>query len=500
MIEADAIYRELYPQLFNGTGLKQPIMGQTLNEVLLRPIRSDIAPHEVDLTTKIGPVTLNIPLISAAMDTVTGPDMAKVLSEVGGCGIIYRTKKPEQQLEWIKESLEYKPCLISKPECLRPEDPIEDAKDILDMHKFSTIPITTRTGALEGVLFTSDVFFRVKGRMLEPVSNWMKPFSELKTESARSSFKKIKDRLLNEQECSVLPIVSSKRKLRGIYFMKDFFHINLCLHKRKPLVGMAVGVHESDLDRAKEALKLGIGIIVIDSSHGNCSPVIEQTKKIVKLVKGQAAVIAGNVADVDGYLRLAEAGADGVKVGIGSGSSCTTSQGTGVGFPMFTLIKELYYTRQRLKKEKINAPVIIPDGGINGPGELTVSLGAGGHLCMAGKWLVAADESHSAKTREGIRGYVYYRGMASKASIDQRLSDRYGKQKKAPEGIEGLVRHRGPLKSWIGKDMELVQGGLAHVGARNIKELHKVSQNPIIFSQFSSAGQEQIATRLIEES
>ncbi len=487
------IYQGLYPGRFNGSAPTEPIVGYTLREVRINPVHSNVEPHEVDLTTSIGPVKLNLPLLSAAMDTVTGPDMAKAMFEIGGCGIIYRTKKPEQQLEWLKQSLRHRPCLVSEPKCLFPTDAVEDAKDILDQFDFSTIPVVTkRGGLLEGILFTRDVFFKVKGRMAEPVSNWMTPFKELKTESARASFRKIRDRLLNEQECSVLPIISSRRKLKGIYFMKDFFQVNPVLHNRKPLVGMAIGMHESDLDRVKEGIKLGVGIVVIDSSHGNCRAVIEQTEKVVKIAKGKAAVIAGNVADIGGYLNLAAVGVDGVKCGIGSGSICTTSQVTGAGVPMFTLIRELAFARQKLLTDKKNAPVIIPDGGINGPGDMVVALAAGGDVCMAGEWLVAAQESRSAMEKGVVDSMVFYRGMASKSAIAERLSERYGRQKKAPEGIETKVPFRGPLKTWIGKDFELVQGGFAHAGAKNIKELHRFGNLPMAFRGFTAAGQRQI--------
>jgi IMP dehydrogenase len=239
-----------------------------------------------------------------------------------------------------------------------------------------------------------------------------------------------------------------------------------------------------------------VGIIVIDSSHGNCPAVIDQTKKIVKIAGGRAAVIAGNIADVDGYYRLALAGVDGVKCGIGSGSICTTSQVTGAGVPMFTLIRELSFAREKMIKAGRPAPAIIPDGGVNGPGEMVIALAAGGDACMAGKWLVAAKESLSCQERGVQNGLVYYRGMASREAIEKRVSDRYGKQKRAAEGVAGGVEDRGPLKTWIGHDLELVQGGFAHAGAKNMEALHVYGNEPISFVRFTSFGQNQIDTRV----
>lgn len=492
-INIEEIYREMYPFYWRNGG-NMPVSGFALNEIRLRPVYSDILPQEVDLTTVIGPVKLPLPILSAAMDTVSGPDLGKVLSEVGACGIIYRHKKPEVQMRWLEEVLKHKFCLVSKPKSLHPDEPLEYAQDILKEYNFSTIPVVLDDNTLVGVLFTKDIAF--KGHLGDPVSKWMKPYDELKIESVGAPFIKIRDRLLNEQECSVLPIVDEDRKFKGIYFMKDFFQVNPSTHFGRPLAGIAVGVNASDLDRVNIALELGAGIIVIDSSHGNCRAVIEQAEKIVNLAKDRAAVIAGNVADIDGYYRLARVGVDGVKCGIGSGSICTTSQVTGAGVPMFTLIREILFIKNKLKAMGHNAPAIIPDGGINGPGEMVVALAAGGDACMAGKWLVAAQESLSYKEKGCSNGYIYYRGMASKESIEKRLSDRYGKQKKAPEGVSGGVRYRGPLKSWIGDDIELISGGFAHAGSKNIEAIHKFGSHPMSFLRFTGAGEKQINTRV----
>lgn len=493
-VDSMKLYKQIYPNCFQGPFFIPPTT-YALNEVKLRPCYSNVVPHEVDLSCEMGPIKMKIPLFSAAMDTVSEDKMAKALSDMGGCAVIWRTRKEEDQLKWLAKALNSQSCLITNPKCLYSEDAIEDAREILDVHGFSTIPVVTRNNILKGILFTRDIAF--KKHLGEPVKKWMMPISKLKIERVGTSFEKIKNRLLNEQECSVLPVLNEKNKLVGMYFMKDFVQINPATHNGKPLVGMAVSIHESDLDRVREGLRLGVGAIAIDSSHGNCLAVIKQTEKIVKITDGRAAIIAGNVASIDGYLRLAQAGADIVKAGIGSGSICTTSNTTGAGVGMFSLGRELSIAREVLLKKGKRAPFIMLDGSINGPSDFVLALATGAHSVMAGKWLVAASESASFQKYGAPNNLVYYRGMASKAAIKARSSVRYGKQKRAAEGVEGYVEHRGPLKRWIDKDMELIKGGFAHVNAKNIEELHAYCSQPMVFSLFTSLGQTQNETRVI---
>lgn len=485
----EGVYQEMYPDVCGkAREFMQPPTGYTLKEIRLRPIFSDVNINAVDLSTQIGPVKLNLPLLSAAMDTVSGPDLGKALALLGGCAVIYRHKKAAIQLGWIKEVLNSKLGIVENPECLRPESPLEDASDILRSMGFSTIPVITEGGYLAGVLFTNPISF--KDRIRDPISAWMTPAADLKQVDVSTSFSVIYDRLMNEQQCSVLPVLDNG-KLRGLYFMKDLFAANPALHNGKPLVGMAVGIGEEDLDRVRQALELGVGLIVVDSSHGNCQAVIEQSRLIVKMAKDRAAIVAGNVASIDGYYRLAEVGVDAVKCGIGSGSICTTSNVTGAGVPMFMLIRELDFIRRKMTAAKMHVPAIIPDGGIDGPGAMVVALAAGGHACMSGKWLVAAEESISFK-ENNIRGdMVYYRGMASEGAIKSRSSNRYDKSKTAAEGIEGFVSLRGPLRKFLSKDMELVRGGFAHAGASNLRKLHEFGQWPFAFTAFTAVGQDQ---------
>jgi len=486
-------YHELYPESLTAPGFVAPKAGYTLNEIRLRPVHSNVFFSKVNLSVHIGPVEMKTALLSASMDTVTGPDMLAGMHEIGGAGILTYHKKPEVQLQWLKQALKHKACLVANPKTVTPDGILEDAQDILKEFDFSTIPVVSGDGVLHGVVFTDTIAF--KGHEHESIRDWMTPFEELKYEKEGVDFCHIKDRLLNEQECNTLPVVDEDRRLKGVYFMKDFLNANPSYYNNKPLVGLAVGVSQDDLSRVESAVELGAGIIVIDSSHGNSTAVIEQARKVVELVNGRAAVIAGNIADLDGYGRLAEVGVDAVKCGIGSGSICTTSQVTGAGFPLFTLIRELAYLRKKMQANGMSTPAIVADGGVNGPADMAVSIAAGADACMAGKWMVAATESKSYVERGDKNGYILYRGMASKGAIDQRSTvARYG-GKRAPEGEEIWVEKRGSLKNWFGIDKELVQGGFAHCGASSITEMHRFGDNPRNFGLFSAAGQMQNVVR-----
>ena len=498
MVNVDELLQKMYPDYFNSF-FPQPIPSLSLDDVIATPIHSTVAPRTANLTTNIGPITLNLPILSAAMSAVSGPSLGKVMSEVGGCSILYRTEEPEEQLEWIEEVTNHDWCLVKDPITLKPDQKIKHAKPILQDKKFSTIPVVDDEGKLVGILFTRGIAFDF--HMEEDVSAWMKPFKQLKTAMRGTLFGSIKKRLITKlRQDSVLPVVDENQKLMGIYFMKDFLHANPSSFHKKPLIGMAIGVDEADLDRVREALKLKIGIIVIDSSHGACPPVIEQARRVKKIIGNSSALIAGNVADIGGYQDLALAGVDAVKAGIGSGAICTTSGVTGVGKGMFTLLRELRFMQKTMKSKGLTAPPIIADGGINNSGQMVKALMAGADLLMTGEWSVAASESISSIKHEAVEGdWVPYWGMASNRAIRSRTADRYGKQKTAAEGVEGLVKCKGHLKKWVGKETELIQAGFSHIGANNIQEAQKIGDKPTAFYVITAAGQTQNSARVKQE-
>ena len=494
-ILVDETYQELYPDKKSYVVL--PDEGMSLGEIRLKPVYSELDPFDPSLKTKIGPIELNIPILSAPMDRVTGGQMAGVMFEIGGCGVIYRHPDADVQINWIRKTARIKPCLVSKPRTVLPSDKLGKVWDILEKDDFSTIPVVESDGRLKGIIFTRDISFRgSRNRLDELVSKWMIPVESLKTELVTVDFERVKQRLLNEQQCSTLPVVTGDGMLAGIYFMKDFFVSDPSFFGGSPVVGMAIGAGENDVERAVEGLKAGANVIVIDSSHGSSLTVIEQTERIsrLKLKLGyDFALISGNVADIDGYYLLGMAGADAVKVGIGSGSICTTSSVTGVGVPMFKALREINYLREKWQKKHGAGPQIIADGGIDGAGASVIALAAGADAVMAGRWLAGAKEALSYNDGNGFKvvgdkKYVEYRGMASDGAIRERSSYRYGEGKRAAEGTTGYVPYRGALKSWIGKDLELMGGGFAHVGCKTIQELHEFGHWQHAFERFSPAG------------
>lgn len=466
----------------------------TLYDIDVTPTYSNIHPSEVSLKSRIGPIVLNIPILSAPMDTVTGPHLAKMLSVLGGCGILYRHPDPAIQLDCLKEVLTYEWCMVKEPEWLSVSSRIDEAERILKQKGFSTIPIKDNNARLSGVLFTRDVAF--KWHRDDPVSKWMTPIDRVKTATVGTSFIEIRNRLQNEQKCSVLPIVDVEMRMHGMYFMKDVVHADPSIHKGKPLVGIAIGTDERDLERAEAAAQMGVGVIVIDSSHGDCGDVIYQAKRLSTLMGPftDIAVVAGNIADVDGggYVRLAETGIDAVKIGIGGGSICTTTSVTGAGVGMVTALRACIEARKKSNTQ----PAIIADGGINVPGNAVKALLVGADAVMAGEWLVAASESNSAVNNGVHDGRVRYRGMASPEAIADRIADRYGKKKTAPEGVTGWVPHRGPLMRWLPEDMELVRGGFAHAGAHDIEALHRYGNKSGSINCYTSLGRMQSAVRV----
>jgi IMP dehydrogenase len=493
---AEELYRTLYPN----ASVVSPPVGYTLPEAGFHDYYADFAPSDVNLETTLGPITLPVPILGAAMDTVSGPCLAGALSSLGGCAIIYRHHLASTQLTWIKEALATKPGFLVNPKSVKTGDFLAAVEHVYKNDGFSVVPVLTENRKLAGIVFSRSIAFADREGTL--VEDNMMPFAELKRVTLDTPFEEIRARLLGEHDCKVLPVVDQDNTFLGMYFMDDVRSLNQAQHQGKPLVGMAIGVHKEDLDRVVEGLLLGVGIVVIDSSHGNCEAVTSQARRVVEICQNKAAVIAGNVANIDGYLRLAETGVDAVKAGIGSGSICTTSQVTGVGVPMWTLLQELSHAHRYLQETELHAPAIIADGGIGGPGLAVRALAAGAQAVMAGEWLAAAEEAGSPEIEDphgifdGVR-YNRYRGMASHSAINARLADRYGGGKTAPEGVEGWVKVRGPLNRWLPQDLELMRGGFAHLGAKTLDILHQRGKNPRTWRIFTGVGQSQMATRVM---
>lgn len=479
----------------------RPLPAYTLEEVSIMPSYSEIHPRDVSLESTIGGIKMPVPFFTAPMDTVTGEVMASTVFWYGGVAIVYRMLKARDQIGAVENALRTKPCLISDPVCLHPDDTVADAKAILNGRGFSTIPVIDEaTRRLLGVLFTRDVAF--DWHSSEPISKWMTSVDDLKTVSVDTPYEEVRDRLLKEQRCSVLPVVDGDL-LAGIYFMKDFLRTNPAMIDGRPMVGMAINDKESDLERARACIDLGVCYVVIDSSHGNCKTMIRQIEKLREVIGArQVAIIAGNVADIDGYIRLSEAGADVVKLGIGPGSICSTSIGTGVGYPMWTLIQKVDFARSYLTRGEMPAADIIADGSVNAPGHMGIALGVGADGVMAGRMPVAWNTSISYQNGDTqiINGklYVRYRGMASKGALNDQNAGRYGDEgKMAAEGTDGFVEYEGPIHKKFPELVELVSGGLAHTGSEDLSAFRRYCATaPGAWALLSSSGQNQNRPRV----
>ncbi len=497
--QADEYFEMMYPGLPKG-GLNTPVPGYTLYEVTMPDFHTDITPRDVLLKTEIGSVELNYPAITATMNTVCGPPLAKAVFEIGGIGALDRSVKEELQLEWLYDVLTHKPCLISKPQILQPNDTLEKVEDINKQYGISTFPIVD-AGKLRGVLFSSPIIY--DGHRGEKVSEWMKPIEELNVIGPETTYEEINNIMRNRRKKdSLLPVVGQDGFFHGMYFAQDFRNLDPAFYNGKPVVAVAIGEKEKELEFAQAALSAGAAMIIVDSSHGDCQAILEQTKRLVNVNKKfGAAIVVGNYAGITGYLDFADIeGISAVKLGIGSGSICSTTQGTGIGVPTFTALQESAFVRRDRLKKGFPAPKIIVDGGVNASGHITLCLAGGADAFMAGEYFVAAHESISflkgnvRKYEDG--NYVLYRGMASKEVIKARLAKRYNEGKAAPEGKEGYVKLRGPLKTWIGEDKELIKIGFSHVGARNIEEIQKFGEWRYAFRHFTPTGLNQIATRI----
>lgn len=498
----DEIVRKIYKERHGNRGPFDYSPGLTLQEARLNPRYTSITHNEVDLSTKIGDVTLNLPILSAAMDFVADHRLSIKLMEFGACGIIhYGFKDKGDQIKEAAKVINHIPCFVEDPMTLHPHSLIGDADYIYQNHRYNTIPVVSEKNELLGILFAKYVV-PMKETHSDPVVKWMKPFDELTTMHINQPFEKIREILTTKRQCTILPRINDDRILKGINFRKDFVYANPVLFEGKPLVGIAVGVQDEDVERAKKAMQIGVGIIVIDSSHGNSLKVLEQVQKIVsakKSVGTSCAIIAGNLSrDMHGYRNFSLVGADGAKLGIGPGSTCTTSLKVGVTSAMFSTIQDIRFIKRRMNELGLSTPDIIADGGMRESGDIAIALAAGADSVMLGNMLVGAKESISANNGAGVKEIdgkkcVEYRGMGSREAIQKRTALVRYDCKIAPEGECGYAEYRGPLRDWFPEVIESIKKALSHINARNIKQLHEYGDlGSAAFEYFTPFGQQQM--------
>ncbi len=443
----------------------------TFDDVSLVPLYSEVLPSEVDTRTHLtSGIVLNIPIVSAAMDTVTESSLAIALAREGGIGIIHKNMTIEEQAAEVDRVKRSESGMISNPVTLRPDATVADALKIMARYKISGIPITDSEGKLVGILTNRDL------RFLEcldiPVSEVMTK-KNLITVPVGTTLEEAK-KVLHRNRIEKLPVVDKDMKLKGLITVKDIKKQmefpNACKDEEGRLrVGAAVGVSRDCMERVKALVAAGVDVIVVDSAHGHSKSVIKLVEKIKQCFEG-IDLVAGNVVTAEATETLIKAGADGVKVGIGPGSICTTRVVAGVGVPQVTAIMECYKVAS-----KYNIP-LIADGGIKYSGDITKALAAGASSVMIGSLFAGTEESPGETILYEGRSYKVYRAMGSLSAMKEGSKDRYFQEgtephKLVPEGIEGRVPYRGPLSSTVYQLVGGLRAGMGYCGARTIEEL-----------------------------
>jgi len=455
----------------------------TFDDVLLLPAKSDVLPKDTDISTHLTrKITLNIPLVSAAMDTVTEAKMAIALAQEGGLGFIHKALPIEQQAEEVDKVKKSESGMIIDPITISPDAKIADALDVMKKYRISGVPVT-KGHKLVGILTNRDL--RFEKRMTLKVSEVMTK-DKLITAPLGTTLEKAMV-ILQKYKIEKLLIVDKDFSLRGLITIKDIEkkikYPLACKDKLGRLrVGAAVGVGDYS-ERVPELLKAGVDIIVVDTAHGHSQGVIDAVKGI-KQKYPDLDVVAGNIATAEATRDLIRAGADAVKVGIGPGSICTTRVVSGAGVPQITAVLDCFSVA-----EKAKIPVIA-DGGIKFSGDITKALAAGASCVMIGGLFAGTDESPGETILFQGRTYKMYRGMGSIGAMERGSKDRYfqahelEKSKLVPEGVEGRVPSKGPLAASVHQLMGGVKAGMGYCGCENLKELRSKAQ----FIKISSAG------------
>ena len=447
--------------------------GITFDDVLLVPAFSEVIANDVDTRTRLtNKIQLNIPLMSASMDTVTEHRMAIAMARQGGIGIINKNMSIEEQAEEVDKVKRSENGVITDPFSLSPEHTIQDADDLMAKYRISGVPITEGT-KLVGIITNRDLKFE---------TDFSKKIKESMTSEGLVTAKEgitleEAKQILGKARKEKLPIVDDDFNLKGLITIKDIEKQIKYPNAAKDdqgrlLCGAGVGITADVLDRVQALVNAHVDVIVVDSAHGHSANVL----RVVRMVKDKfpdLQVIAGNVATGAGAKALIEAGADCVKIGIGPGSICTTRVVAGIGVPQITAIMSAY---EEAKKAGIP---IIADGGIKYSGELTKAIAAGADVCMLGSMLAGCDESPGDFELYQGRKYKVYRGMGSLAAMENGSKDRYfqtNAKKLVPEGVEGRVAYKGTVEDTIFQMMGGLRSGMGYCGAKDIKTLQETGE------------------------
>ena len=454
--------------------------GITFDDVLLVPGYSEVIPNQVDLSTNLtSKIRLNIPMMSAGMDTVTEHRMAIAMARQGGIGIIHKNMSIEEQAQEVDRVKRSENGVITDPFFLSPEHTLADANDLMAKYRISGVPIT-ENGKLVGIITNRDLKFE---------EDFSKKIKESMTSEGLITAKEgitLEDakRILAKARKEKLPIVDDDFNLKGLITIKDIekqikYPLSAKDSQGRLICGAGIGITANCLERIEELVKAKVDVVVMDSAHGHSAYVI-RTVRMVKEKFPDLQVIAGNVATGEGTRALIEAGVDAVKVGIGPGSICTTRIVAGIGVPQVSAIMDCYSVAK-----EYNIP-IIADGGIKYSGDMTKAIAAGANVCMMGSMFAGCDESPGTFELYQGRKYKVYRGMGSIAAMENGSKDRYfqeGAKKLVPEGVEGRVAYKGTVEDTVFQLMGGIRSGMGYCGTATIEELKEKGR----FVKISSA-------------
>lgn len=461
--------------------------GFTFDDVLLIPAESHVLPNEINLKTQLAPnLTLNIPIISAAMDTVTEAQMAIAMARAGGLGIIHKNMSIEAQANEVRKVKRSENGVIIDPFFLTPENMVAEAEDLMQTYRISGVPIVDNLDnkQLVGIITNRDMRF---------ISNYNSAIADHMTSenlitAPIGTDLETAEKILHEHRIEKLPLVDDDGRLAGLITIKDIEKVIEFPNAAKDefgrlLVAGAVGVTSDTFERAQALFDAGADAIVIDTAHGHSAGVLRKIAEI-RATFPDKTLIAGNVATGEGARALYDAGVDVVKVGIGPGSICTTRVVAGVGVPQITAIYDAAAVAREYGK------TIIADGGIKYSGDIAKALAAGGHAVMLGSMLAGTDEAPGETEIFQGRKFKTYRGMGSIAAMKKGSSDRYFQgsvneaNKLVPEGIEGRVAYKGAVADIVFQMVGGIRSGMGYVGAADLQELHDNAQ----FIEMSGAG------------
>ena len=437
--------------------------GITFDDVLLVPAYSEVIPNQVDLSTYLTKkIRLNIPMMSAGMDTVTEHRMAIAMARQGGIGIIHKNMSIEQQAEEVDKVKRSENGVITDPFFLSPEHTLEDANDLMAKFRISGVPITEGR-KLVGIITNRDLKFETD-------------FSKKIKESMTSEGLVTAKEGITLEEAKKLPIVDDEGNLKGLITIKDIekqikYPLSAKDEQGRLLCGAAVGITANCLDRVEALVKSHVDVVVMDSAHGHSANVL-RTVRMVKDAYPDLQVVAGNVATGEAAKALIEAVVDAVKVGIGPGSICTTRIVAGIGVPQVTAVMDCYAAAK-----EYGIP-IIADGGIKYSGDMTKAIAAGANVCMMGSIFAGCDESPGTFELYQGRKYKVYRGMGSISAMENGSKDRYfqsNAKKLVPEGVEGRVAYKGFVEDTVFQMLGGLRAGMGYCGAHDIKELQENS-------------------------